>query len=456
MALVAPLRGIHFNQQKVSDLAEVVTPPYDVISEKDGAAYLEKNPYSMIRLDLRNTSGKSERGASNYEAARDLFNTWLKEGVLKRDAAPAMYLYITEYTHPSGRKMTRKGLVSLVGLAEFSEGIVKPHEQTFEGVIGDRLRLMETCKAQFSQIFSIYPDRENAIIEILEAKKEEEPLASVSDHNRNTHTLWRITDNTALKQVAGLFADKSLYIADGHHRYTTSLALQRKMQAQNPSLPADSPYNFIMMYLCSMSDPGLSVLPAHRLVRFPGTMSSGDLVSKMAEAFTVEPVRGGSREELVAALFAGMEDVTQNSSTIGVYHPGEDKGFVLKIDAAGKKMTTALADTPEVLRDLDVVVLSELIIEELLGIDHDRAVREDLVKYISDPDEALDLSVKMSVDNNGETPLLFLLNPTRVEQVQRVADSRKIMPHKSTYFYPKILTGLLLHKLDEQVTSPAS
>ncbi|GAB4336494.1 MAG: DUF1015 domain-containing protein [Desulfobulbaceae bacterium] len=458
MALIAPFRGLRFNPEKVRNLDEVITPPYDVISEEDGAKFLEKNVYNMIQLDLRNSPHGSEvRDESRYRAAKDLFDTWQEQEVLIRDEAPAIYLYTIDYTHPSGRRMTRKGIISLVGLAEFSEGIVLPHEKTFETVIVDRMRLMDECRAQFSQVFSMYKDRESFVVSTLEQAKEPEPVCIVRDHLHNTHTLWRVTDTKALAAVRAYFKDKPVYIADGHHRYTTALGCRRKALERNPDLPPDSPYNFIMMYLCSTEDEGLSVLPTHRLLEYPEPLDADTVRNMLEKEMNVEEVNGGSRETLMAEILARMNETAMSSmdTIFGLYHPGEDRSFLLRLKKA-RNDYPALTARPEVLRDLDVVVLDELVFRELLGLEHQRIVREKLVGYYSDPDEALDVAVKKSVTNETKTPLLFLMNPTRVHQVTRVADSGEIMPHKSTYFYPKIVTGLLINKLveDEKIFLP--
>ncbi len=456
MTVVAPFRGVRYNPQKIRNLEEVVTPPYDVISEEDGAAFLEKNPYNMIQLDLRNTSQGETDDDGRYIRARNRFDSWQEEEILIRDQEPAIYLYYISYLHPSGKKMVRKGLVSLVGLADFSEGIVKPHEKTFPGVIADRLELMDECQAQFSQVFSIYPDRDNEIISVLEAAREPEAICSVHDHHGNLHTIWRVTDRAALARVRELFRDRSIYIADGHHRYTTALDCQKRARERDPDLPATSPYNFIMMYLCAGEDEGLSVLATHRLVNWPGNMSAEELAGRMARGLHVEEVTGGTREGVIAEVLARMDETEMDTNTpaFGVYHAGEDRGFLLRPREGTLQQATCLAERPEVLRNLDVVILSDLLIHEYLGLDHQQCIREKLIAYFSDPDEALDVAVKKSVLDDDRTPLLFLLNPTKVEQVTRVADSGEIMPHKSTYFYPKIMTGLLINKLDEEVELP--
>lgn len=457
MARVAPFRGVRFNPEKIRDMEEVVTPPYDVISEEDGAKFLEKNAYSMIQLDLRNTSQDSGDNAERYVRARTLFEAWQEEGVLVRDEQPAMYLYSITYTHPSGRKMTRKGLICLVGLAEFSEGIVKPHEKTFEAVIADRLQLMRECQAQFSKVFSLFQDEENVVITTLEKAREPGSLCSLKDHYGNTHTLWRVTDPTALARVARFFADRPLYIADGHHRYTTALGCRRQELLKNPNLPPDSPYNYIMMYLCATGDEGLSVLPTHRLLRYPGRITAEQCVARLRQGLTVEEIRGATREILMAEVLARMNEWTMTSPVpvFGLYHPGEDRCFLLTLEDDCEQYAV-LAAKPLVLRGLDVVILSELLLQDLLGLEHQRIATEKLLSYFSDPDEAIDVAVKRSVEDDGTTPLLFLLNPTRVSQVTDVADSGQIMPHKSTYFFPKILTGLLINKLapGERISLP--
>ena len=454
MAIIAPFKGVRFNPDKINRLEDVVTPPYDVINEEDGAKFLEKNAYNMIQLDLRNTSQEMEGDAGRYRNAKTLFDTWQDEGVLIRDEKPAIYLYYIDYTHPSGRQMTRKGLISLIGLAEFSEGIVKPHEKTFDAVISERMKLMDECKAQFSKVFSIYPDSAGTVINTLEKAREDKPVCLVTDHIGNTHTIWRVTDAAALDRVVRYFGDKTVYIADGHHRYATALGCRNNARRINPDLPADSPYNFIMMYLCATEDDGLSVLPTHRLFNSPGAISADEAAEKLTEGFEVEEINGASREVLVAEVLARMNEyeMTSSDTVFGLYHAGEDRCFFLTMKGEHEQFAT-LADKPEVIRRLDVVVLSELLVHQCLGIDHKRIMREKLISYFSDPDEGIDVAVKRSVSDDSVTPLLLLLNPTHVNQVTEVADKGEIMPHKSTYFYPKIMTGLVINKLvaDEKI-----
>jgi len=448
MAVITPFKGVRYNPEKISNLEEVLTPPYDVIDETEGASFLKRNPYNMIQLDLRNTGQKASADTHRYKDAHDRFNGWQEAQVLIRDEQAAIYLYFIEYIHPSGKKMTRKGLVSLVGLADFTEGIVKPHEETFAGVISERLELMDECGAQFSKIFSLYQDPEQQVMALLEQAKEPEPFARAKDRDGNVHTLWRVVEPETLAEVRALFAEKSLYIADGHHRYTTALALRKRALQRNSMLPPESPFNFIMMYLCACEDPGLSILPTHRLLNYPEKISANQITALIAADFFVDEIQEGSREGLVKALLDRMDEYSRGEGlpALGLYHAGEDRGFLLQVKK--EAMTNdAIATRDLVLQQLDVVVLSDLLLHGSLQLSHKQCVQENLVSYISDTDDALDAAVKKSVAATDSTPLLFLLNPTRVSQVIDVADKGKIMPHKSTYFYPKILTGLLLNKL---------
>ena len=457
MAIVAPFRALRFDPSKLDRLEDVVTPPYDIIDEKNQAAFQARNPYNMIYLDISKSPGKGDESEERYTSAKNYFTQWQEKGVLIRDDLPAVYLYYIDYTLPSGVRMTRKGFVALVGLAEFSEGIVRPHEETFATVTADRLRLMDTCQAQFSQIFSLYADEGANIIATLEKGLPDKALYEVRDADGGKHSIWPIADEKILARVQNLFRDKAVYIADGHHRYSTSLKYRNQLKKKLGELSPRSPYNFTMMYLCPMEDPGLTVLPTHRLVTLPddiipGLPSMDELAGMMAGAFKLEEIRGGAREILVAEVLARMDDKLsegKNDQTMfGLYHAAEDRCFLLTLKEEALQ-SKSLANRPQALRDLDVVVLSDLVVGGILGLDYERREHDNLVRYFADPDEALDVAVKDSIRNENLLPLLFLMNNTKVLQVKRVADENLIMPHKSTYFYPKILTGLLLNKLSQ-------
>lgn len=451
MAIIAPLRGVRYNPDLVGKIDDVVTPPYDVINENSVELFISKTPYSMIRLDITKNPGPVNGSDARYVEAAALFEQWLQEKILIRDEQDSLYLYEVAYLHPlTGERLVRKGLVCLVGLTDFSEGIVKPHERTFDTVIEDRLRLTKYCRAQFSQVFSLFSDRENRVIALLE-QSSKVPVGSVTDADGCFHTLSQVTDREAIKAIQSFFLEKSIYIADGHHRYTTALAYRRYLSELQGGLEPSNPANHIMMYLCPMEDPGLSVLPTHRLLSWPGRMTVTELIDKLAVGFDLEEISAGSREGLLGLVLARMSETEQVESpkrktTFGVYHPGDDRCFLLTMRP---EAIHDIGDQEECLKDLDVLILSDLIIEKYFNLDRRRCEQENLVRYFSDLDEALDTAVKEYTSDEGRTPLLFVMNPTRVEQVKRVADQDLIMPHKSTYFYPKVMTGLLFNQLKD-------
>jgi uncharacterized protein (DUF1015 family) len=453
MAFVAPLKGVRFNTEKAGRLDDIVTPPYDVIREGAVANFSAKNPYSMIRLDIVKDTGGNAVDPGRYSEAAGLFRDWLRDGVLIRDEEEAIYLYETRYVLHNGRIKIRKGLLCLVGLAELHEGVVKPHEKTFDSVVSDRLNLLRHCRAQFSQIFSLYSDPDNTVIDLLE-KAPSVPAGEIVDADGCIHAIHKVTDKETIRQVQRFFIDRSLYIADGHHRYTTALAYRKQVREERGGLRGTDPVNHVMMYLCPMEDPGLSVLPTHRLLYWPGKLDADQLSARLAPMFDLTEIRTGSRETLIEEALARMDEIEQQSpdrasNSFGVYHAGDDRCFVISLKESAKGY---LEDHAPSLSELDVVVLSELIVKRIFTLSFERCEKENLIHFFSDPDEALDTAVKDSAVLEGKTPLLFLMNPTRVDQVRKVADDNLIMPHKSTYFYPKIMTGLLFYQLiDDEV-----
>lgn len=446
MASILPFRAVRFQEEKVGRLEDVITPPYDVIDDQAQAVFSRRSPYNMIHLDLGKSLDRKGIDDRRYVRAKELFERWQQEGILLRDQTPGLYLYYVTYVLPRGKRLTRKGFMAITRLAELDEGIIKPHERTFSEVTSDRLKLMTTCEAQFSQIFTLYSDQEGQVMEWLEAAKPSEPLCSVTNEEGSLHTLWQITDAQTIRQVHDFFQGKSLYIADGHHRYTTALQLRRIMAERHGGVPDDNPYNHTVLYLSSMEDPGLSVLPTHRLVTFPGGLTMDELVQKVAPYFGVQEIVGDGREALLVEVLGQMDEYGRQAFMLGVYQADQDRCLLLTLKPG--VMEEVFGDTiAPVLRDLDVVVLSELLLAHILKLDHDRCEKEDLIRYYSDPDEALDVAVKESSTTSPYSQLLFLMNPTSVTQVQRVADAGMIMPHKSTFFYPKVLSGLLMNKM---------
>jgi len=451
VACIKPFRGLRYDPKKIGDMEKVVTPPYDVISPEQQEAFYDKSPYNVVRLDFaKNLEDDGEKHNRYTRAAQD-FKDWQKAAVLVRDERPAIYLYHVTYTLDDGRVFTRKGFLCLVRLEDFSAGIIRPHEKTFPKVTSDRLKLMEHCSANFSPVFSLYSDTENTVTEILERHKEKSSLASFYDWAGLKHELWAVTDPKAIARVQKILDKEVLFIADGHHRYTTALEYRRIMQERYPEYGEQQVFNHIMMYLCSMEDKGLVILPTHRLVTCEKGLSWQDFKKKAVSYFNVEkfPLNSqdyaGRAQEVRRALEKASRDRRQ---AIGLYTGSHDHFYLLSLK---KEMVPEISgrEVPAPLQELDVFVLTELVLGRFLGLTNTNKdnASGDRVSYYHNAREAMEKAAR------DDKTWAFLLNPTPIEQVKNVATAGLVMPHKSTYFYPKALTSLVINKIvpDEEV-----
>lgn len=442
MACVKPFCGIRYNLDKIGDMEKVVTPPYDVISPGEQDAFYQKSPYNIVRLDFGKIYEQDSAANNRYTRASEAFETWQKEAVLLRDQRPAMYLYHVTYRLSDDRFFTRRGFLSLVRVEDFSTGIIKPHEKTFPKVASDRLQLMEHCAANFSPVFALYSDRQNTVMDILERHREEPPLASFNDWAGLKHQVWSVTDQQAIADVQGILGRETLFIADGHHRYTTALEYRHRMQARYPQSGERQAFNYIMMYLCSMEDEGLVILPTHRLVGREKAMSRAEFADKAREYFDLEKqsLKGRTYAEQAEEALGVLKGAGCKGTAIGLYSGSDDLFYLLQLKKGVMEEVFGV-EVADPLRELDVVMFTELVFGRLMGLKGKDNIAGGRVAYYHDAREAMELAAK---DDNSWA---FLLNPTRIDQVKRVALAGLVMPHKSTYFYPKVLTGLVINKI---------
>ena len=451
MAQVAPFRALHYSLAKIPHPEEVVTPPYDVIRPEEREAFAALNPYNMVRLILPQTQPGDDLLQNRYTRAAAAFRQWQQEGVLVRDPAPAYYYWETEFA-VEGRKFTRKGLVALVRLEPFSSGVIRPHEQTFSAPKADRLELLKATQAHFSPIFAIYPDPEDVVVGTLRSSLPSAPMQAFKDSEGFFQRVFRVTDPACLSAVYRAFEKMTLYIADGHHRYETALNYQKWLKSRYPQAPANAAFNYIMVYLSNIFDPELVILMAHRLLAGPRMkkVDEGPLLQRLSEYFEVTPLKysGGGDAP-------GVEFFQKNLATSG---PQETVFILLGFGLHawrlqlrdGVRQRLLAREMHPALAQLDVVVLNYLVFEKILGLDAQALDDQQTCKFTSKIPEAID-SLK-----RGEAKLAFILNPTKVEQVQQVASAGLIMPRKSTYFYPKVKDGIVLCPLNpgEEIVIP--
>ena len=434
MAEVTPFRGIRYHESIALDA--VVAPPYDVIPAAQAAALRARSPHNAVHLDLPVAPGEAA-GDAAYAAAAAAFEGWRAGGALVRDATPTLYLVDQTYRGPDGRQRTRRGFIARLRLADFAERVVLPHERTHAGAKVDRLRLYRAAHADLSQIFLLAPDDDGKVEDALAAAAGAPAGAAreARDGDGNLHRIVPLS-GPEVERVVALLRERPLYIADGHHRYETALAYRDERRAAG-----DHSADTLMVYLCGMSDPGLTVFPTHRLVRNVVVPPLAELRERLQPLFEVmgTPVRG---LEACRGVLDGLGEQADPGRVFGLYLPHEDVCLIVKSRAPeARRRLVAGGFSPEA-AGLSVTVLHELVLHEALGMDAGQAERH--IDYATSVPDAL------AALAGGRYALGAFLNATLVSQVRALADRGETMPQKSTYFYPKLLTGLVFDALGDQ------
>jgi uncharacterized protein (DUF1015 family) len=445
MAEIAPFRALRYNPRFVPDLKFVVAPPYDVISPEAQERYHARHPHNVVRLILAKDNGDDTSGRDRYERAARSFTAWQAEGILRRDPDPGIYLYEQEFSVGEEHRITRRGFMALLRLAQYDEKVVFPHERTFAKYREDRLRLMRACPANLEPIFCFYPGPDGSIRGILDRWMEADAQVQLVDEDGIRHRLWILREPTAVAALVQVLRDRPVVIADGHHRYETSLNFRDLRQTQDRA-PAEVPrrrlHDYVLSYLVSAGDPGLIILPTHRVIRQRPALAGDALRQALALHFRVEAVPLNPSNPVMALriILADLSSRRRRATVFGLYAGGQD---LLVLDLQDQRITDDLVaegHSPEYAR-LDVTILHRLLIEQLLGI---RSTGDTDESILYTRDEALAFATVAS----GEGFLALFQNPPRVEQVQAVAFAGERMPQKSTFFYPKLLSGLVISPLD--------
>ncbi|MBU4316938.1 MAG: DUF1015 domain-containing protein [Proteobacteria bacterium] len=442
MAHITAFKGVVYNPEKIKDFGEVCTPPYDVISKDEQNEFYEKHPNNIIRLILGKPKPGDTEKVNAHSRAAEFFKQWQSDKVLIQDAKPAIYFTSVDFMDNKGNDLTRYGMIVRVGLEPFEKGIILPHEKTFSKVKTERLNLMKVCHANFSPIFSLFSDPGNQVVRRLKSHSDRPADMAFVDTKGLSQKMWRVTDETITHEITRMMADKILYIADGHHRYETALNYRKWASETLPGFSENHSANYVMMYLSSMDEPGLTIFPAHRLVSgLPDSKLNGFMV-KAGAFFDTDtfPFTAENREQVSSDFMLGLES-GQSGNAIGVCLKNISEFYLLKVKP-GVMEKLFSHEIPPALRELDVTILTHLIFMEILGFDQAMLDSEEMMSYQS--------NIRPAVNSvlNSECKAAFILNPTRIEQVRRVAREGLIMPRKSTYFYPKVITGQAIHKLE--------
>jgi uncharacterized protein (DUF1015 family) len=435
MVDVQPLRGIRYATGAGGNLADVITPPYDVISEEAQARYYARHPYNVIRLELGREEQRDNTLNNRYTRAAAALAEWRAQGILREDDQPAYYVYQQIFTH-GGQTCTRTSLLARARLEPWSAGVILPHEYTMAKPKNDRLKLLEACAANMSPIMSLYDDPQGRMRRLL-APYAANAGIQVVDEAQEEHRLQAITDAGQIDRIRDFFSERRLYIADGHHRYETALNYREEILAMRRRLDAGDAVNFVLMALIDLDDPGLVVLPTHRLVHHLSQEALENLNNaQLGRYFTIrELLMGDYPPEAPLRLLA---QAGQDAPTFVICTP--EQGWLLSLSEQGKARMEQSGHSAA-WNALDVAVAHTLVLESLLGLNADDLAAGTHVSYTRDA------SAAHRAVRAGEAQAALLFNATRVRQVCEVAGANDRMPQKSTYFYPKLITGLVMNPL---------
>ena len=437
MPQIAPFKGILYNKEKVRSLDLVLAPPFDVISSEQQKELYERSPWNVIRLILGYEEPNSDTDNRYTRAARD-WKQWLEQGILQEDPVPAIYLCEEEYTL-ADQKRVRKGFMALVRLEDFDSGSIRPHEYTMEGPKADRLKLMRATQANLSQILSVYSAPWQTINRLLERTYLSPPELSATDRNGTMHKIWRVTEERVIEQIAEIMKDKSIFIADGHHRYETALAFRDEMRKRFPDRE-NGGYEYVPMYFSNLNDEGTSILPVHRMVRNVPNFDTQVFLNKAAERFEIREITD-THDVAIRKMLDEMRVEPHGHTAFGLYVQG--RAFVLALNDIAHLDDATPSHKPREWRELAVTVLQYLLIENVLGLDADTVAKGQHIDYTIHAGEAAEM-----VDS-GARQLAFFVNPTKPSEVCSVALQGERMPQKSTYFYPKLLSGLAMRRISD-------
>lgn len=426
MAEIKGFKALRYTE-KAGKIGELVCPPYDIISEEERKNFLATNKNNVIRLEL------PKDGEDPYKTAGDTLRAWIKDGILKQDDEDSIYIYEEEFD-ALGMHKKFKGFISLVKIEEFSKGVILPHEETLSKAKKDRFNLYKATDCNFSQIYSLYKDDDKSresVESVLDRLSSCNPDVEITDKDAVTHRVWKVSNAKDVELISSLMADKKLYIADGHHRYETSLNFRNHLR-ENGQAGGNSDY--VMMMLVAMENKGLVVFPTHRILKNLDNFNAEEAMAKCSDFFDI--INYDNTDNMESELTSLYN---QNKKAFAFYKGNGKYSLMVLKDLS--VMDEMLPDKSKALKQLDVSILHTLVLERLFGIDKENMANQINLKYTRVLKEAID-----EVDN-GNGNCSFILNPTRVSEISDVATAGEKMPQKSTYFYPKLITGLVMNKI---------
>ena len=442
MAYLKAFQALRYNPEIIKDISLVVTPPYDVISPEEQEAFYQTHPQNIIRLILGHQFETDNEKGNRYTRAAEDFREWRESRVLVQDPEPAMYLYTIEYKLENGERRQRTGFITLVKIEELAGGSVRRHEKTFSETKSERFRLMKACKANFSPIFALYSDPESFVSGLLKEARLEAPVIDFVDSDSTRHLFWPVTNPLVIQSIQEWFQARELFIADGHHRYETAVNYWEHLKKNEGARANGHPAQYVMMYLCNTSE-NVTILPAHRmLVVWPSPLDRDAFLKCVEQYFDVDSFAfdSANKDKVRARFLSALEQAGQSTHSYGFAWRRDPRYLLLRMKPG--VMNGAFGEgLSDVLKNLDTVAFTEVIFRGILGMTDADLDNHRNLHYSSKYNAALD-HVESGIYTAG-----FLMNPTRINQVLDVANANLVMPRKSTYFYPKVITGMAINAL---------
>lgn len=437
MAKIFPFCGVIYNKKKIKNLSKVISPPYDVISKEEQENLYSSSDFNMVRLVLgKEFIGDDEYNNKHVRAAAS-FEGWLRHGVLVRDQKPAIYLYEQKFKF-NGKSYSRIGFIALIRLQDGDKGKVFPHEYTLSKPKFDRIELLKNTSANFDCIFSIFSDEKQKISKLLKKIFRSRPQLEIKGLDGVVNKLWRVTQKSTIKYFQKELKDKSVFIADGHHRYEAAQQFKNEMKVRNTRFTEEESYNHVMMCFVPVENNGLVVLPIHRIVKRLPPVEAQNILEQLGDYFNITPILFNKKTELRARKKI-MSEIAKHAEkhAFGVYFKDIPNQYYLLVLKDEKIMDEIISnDKPSRWKHLDVSILHNLVFKKVLDNNE-----EDNFIFTKNRDECLD-RVK-----NEDFAMGVLLNPTKIDDIIAIAEKLERMPQKSTYFYPKLTTGMVLNKI---------
>jgi len=432
MVDVKPLNAIVYNQEKV-DMNDVIAPPYDVILKEYQDELYKRSEYNIVKLILAKGSKDLSDENNRYDEAKKNFHQWLEEKVLIKLDKPCILYILQRYTTENGKKIERKGFIARNKIEDFSTKKILPHEFTMGGPKEDRLNLTKKCNANFSQIFMVYSDSEKQIENAIDFSQK--PFIDVTDDQGVQNIVFKIEDEKTLDLIGKVMQDKTLLIADGHHRYETAMNY-RNLQPANP----EADYNYVMSYFTNLDDENLLVFPTHRIIT--KWVEPYVLLEKVKKYFDLKDYTfdGKNKAQVKAEFLQAIEEENEKQIAMGLYMKNVNKFYLLTL----REDVSSILDefeVPDVLKKLDLTVLHKILITKELGYTEEEQMAQDGIKYIKQESEAFDLI------DLGKAEASFIMAYPKIKDIKEISEAGFRMPQKSTYFYPKLLSGIVINQL---------